>query len=219
MTAIIFDFDGPLVDSYPAHMQYMSDKGRQLGVNVRLPERFKEFSFPIGNLFRTAGFPEAHIKELVLDYFTRFPEEYTLPLVEGIPEMLIKLEEADIQLGIVTSNVALTVRKALGQYWDLFSIILTSDEFKLKEDALRHALHFFKRRYGFVWEKYNLQRKTPYVADELRDHQVAEIIGMPFIGVPWGWQITREHTGFKVVRDVSELTDLLLNWRRTLGVD
>ena len=122
--------------------------------------------------------------------------------------MLQELKESGRELHIVSSNTLENVQTVLGNSFSLFSQILTSTTSPSKRESL----------YTLVT---SLRKSTPkrvspvYVGDTITDAKIAhsDEIRIPFVGVGYGWEITKlmsPSTSAPVVHTVESLSRILL---------
>ncbi|MFH1592007.1 MAG: HAD hydrolase-like protein [Candidatus Woesearchaeota archaeon] len=193
---VVFDVDGVLSDSLGPHYQFCLDLAGKLG--IELPERTpKEIADnPMDNLLRRAGFPEGIIP-VALEHYKKLFGNYRVRLFEGVPRMLFNLVGYKDSLNIVSSNRFCNVERVVGDFFPLFSRILTLDTHDSKGAALREI-------------KDSAGGSVVYVGDTLEDHMAACESGIPFIRISYGWGIDGEEGMFPVASSVGELQRLLL---------
>ena len=114
MLATIFDFDGTLADSLPAHIRflhYLKTKGFACSKELPNPEDLLASqaitSSPMGKFFIRAGFRKEDVPQLWEIYQKNFSSNPACKysLFEGVPETIARLKAQGLRLGIISSNV------------------------------------------------------------------------------------------------------------------
>jgi phosphoglycolate phosphatase len=178
---LIFDFDGTLVNSFCN----VIDKFNLLA---------DEFSFRKISSHEIEGLRNLNSRELIK--FLRIPL-YKLPKViqkarnsihaymqtlssfENLPQVLQKLCQAGVSLGILTSNSKENVLTWLQHHKlrDLFNFIHVESNFFGKKRILKKIM----KRYQIT------EAEAFYVGDETRDIDAAKQSGMHAVAVTWGF--------------------------------
>ncbi len=177
---VVFDFDGTLADSFPWFATVLDEAADRFGFRrVDAAERealrasgsreiLRRFGVPVWKLPMIA----AHMRRLKSEAADR------IPLFEGTGEMLRRLSEKGVQLGIVSSDAEENVRRTLGpdhaariRHYECGASLFG------KHARLRQVL----RRSGV------LPRQAIYVGDEIRDAEAARAAGIAFGAVSWGY--------------------------------
>jgi len=185
--AVVFDVDGVLVDSLPAHLEMCVELGHEYGLELAIPSvsEFKRLVrrgviiSPMREFFRAVGFPEDLAHAADQEYERSFAQRFSPLPFAGVADLLASLRSAGIELGIVSSNTRANVEKALGPLLSAFGAgrVFTRDHAtaRTKKDALAElALELPRSR-------------ILYVGDQPADAQAARAAGLPFIGVTYGW--------------------------------
>lgn len=201
----MFDADGTLIDSVRSHAIFFHDINEMLKLRIGLPDvddidAWKSFAAsPFRAYLINAGFPEKRIDEVLGIYKEKFDkdERYIALPYGGISNMIRMLRDEEISSGILTSNYKDYVAKCLGKTERLMELIIdlsVMDDFYPagKSDALRRIQPFV------------------YVGDMESDYIAAAKVGVPFIGVDWGWEIKSDDKRFPVAKTAEELTELIL---------
>lgn len=211
---VIFDMDGVLVDSLPAHLRYCERIAKDFGLDVEVPspEEFKERIVrsgvrisPMYHFFRALKFPEAEARRAD----ERYRKEFRRELFDGVPRMLEVLAGAGgLALGIVTSNVRNVVERALGEHLKLFRCVFADDdpEGRAKPDALRAAVEAFEGD----------PESVLFVGDQPSDVNAAREAGVRFLGVTYGWGISEEDAEVERVRSPGEIAQAVMKMRSYL---
>ena len=220
--AILFDADGTLLASLPAHVTFCRTLANEIGLNLDLPSPAdliasrKIAAAPMDNFFRKAGFPEATIEDCVEAYEKRFASECPVLPYEGINSMLQTISSwPEVSCGIVSSNTAANVRHALGaELCEYFAFIDGIDNAPSdKSDAIVAALERLADPNGPL--------EAVYVGDTEKDWLKSSAVGVPFIGVDYGFEPLGDTVqidenalgGAPVAGTVADLQELLSKWR------
>lgn len=189
--AVLFDVDGVLADSLPAHLETCQVLSAEYGLGLEIPgaEAFRRLVrsgvtiSPMQKFFEAVGFPPDYAARADLEYEVSFASRFSPCPYPGVGEMLAELHGAGIELGIVSSNTLANVKKALGPLGEMFlpTRIYTRDHalHRTKPDALR----------ALVRELALPSERIFYVGDQPSDAAAARVVGLPFVGATYGWGI------------------------------
>ena len=214
LRAVFLDVDGVLLDSLPQHLRFCADKGREYGLQrLQMPsvEAFKRMVSsgtvvsPMLKFFLAVGFPEPLAKRGVEDYEQEFMRVRRPVAFPGINDMLKRLSDSGLFLGLVTSNTRANV-----------------------EPALADEMHYFDPRCRFYFDRYPKPRdkawclregartlglapaQCVYVGDQPGDGAAARAADMPFLGVSYGWGLHTDEVSVYIVDSVPAIADALL---------
>jgi phosphoglycolate phosphatase-like HAD superfamily hydrolase len=115
LKAVFFDVDGVLIDSLRQHLEFCRDKVKKFGLESKIPvipdeERFRAMVSrgtrvsPMREFFIAVGFPPDIADRADVDYKNEFMQQYRPAMFAGVEEMLSKLRNSGLRLGLVTSN-------------------------------------------------------------------------------------------------------------------
>jgi phosphoglycolate phosphatase len=198
ITSVFFDVDGVLLDSLAAHLRLSAEKSREYGLKLSIPDTraFKELVrrgvviSPMKYFFIAVGFPEAAAEQAAAEYDQTFAERHPVTVFNGVPRMLSQLASAGIGLGLATANTEANVARGLGPLLQLFhpKCRFTKDESsRLSKPA---ALVRGAAELGHSPEH------LIYVGDQPKDAEAAAEAGAQFLGVTYGWGISKEDTQY-----------------------
>ncbi|SNR66897.1 HAD-IA family hydrolase [Desulfurobacterium atlanticum] len=177
MIAVVFDFDGTMVDTYDT----VIDAYNQLAPFFRISRIENR------NILREYSFSE-FIKEYRIASYKVFPLILTLrflinqskkggsfTVLPDVKEILFKLREKGYSLGIVSTNSFSFIRTVLERegIYQIFSFVKTSPFLSRKWRILKTL----KERFDQVY----------YVGDEGRDVVAAKKAGVVSVAVTWGF--------------------------------
>lgn len=210
---VLFDVDGVLLDSLPQHLRICEDKSREYGLNLRIPTplEFKRMIragvriSPMECFFRAVGFPPQDAERANIQYQEVFMRLYAPKPFLGVHETVKRLCGSGLTLGIVTSNVRANVVGALQDSIKYFSqdFVYTKDGIygSSKAESIADAIHKLHVRPDDVL----------YVGDLPSDWDAAQVTGVKFLGVAYGWGISEDDTKFPVVGNVVEISNFVLD--------
>lgn len=210
LTAVLFDFDGTLVDTTELIHQSMRHATSTVlqreypretllnGVGRPLPEQMKTFdperADELLEVYRSHN--EANHDDLIRE----FP---------GIEEALGRLQEAGLELAVVTSKRRVSVDQALASFPGLGRVV---DRFVTMEDTTEHKPHPEPLLKGL--EILGATREeSAYVGDSPYDIAAARAAGLTSVGVSWGaftHEQLREANPDYLLRDMDGVADTLL---------
>lgn len=183
LKAVLFDFDGTLVDTTELIHQSMRHAtwtvlGREYpretllnGVGRPLPEQMKAF--------------EPDLADELLDVYRRHNEANHDDLIRefpGVEDSLHRLREAGLELAVVTSKRRVSVEQALESFPGLRRAV---DRFVTLDDTTEH-----KPSPEPLWKGLELlgaaREEAVYVGDSPYDIAAAQAAGITSVGVSWG---------------------------------
>ncbi len=204
---VIFDFDGTIAKSELATLET---------INVLA----KEFSFAPIRSEEITALREENARDVltrrlgtarwnmwkVYQMQRRGREEFEkrvahVEVVEGIPDLIERLEGARVRVGIVSSNSDRTV-----------TAILRSAT--IRPDFVRAGASIFGKSHALrktIRQEHLDPSSTVYIGDEIRDVEACRAAGIDMIAVSWGFNSMNalSNTGVRVATDTDELWQLL----------
>ena len=209
---IFFDLDGTLTDSGPGIVHSVAYALRKLGVEPPEPEKLRPFIGPplLWIFAHFYGFDEAKSKEgvrLYREYFTA-GGMFENSVYPGVPEALERLREAGFRLAVATSKPEEFSRQiishfSLDKYFEAVCGAAMDETRTEKADVLRYALETL----GATAEE------SLMVGDREHDVLGAKAVGLPYLGVLWGYGSLEELTdaGASVLAETPEqMAELIL---------
>lgn len=181
--ALLFDFDGVLVESLDIYAEAVSRCLERIGSPI-VKSREDFLALFDGNFYESLagrGVDLEAFHEAGRDVFSRLDYAAMKPY-EGIGEVLAALSK-DCLLALVSSNGFRTIRAVLDP-WGLtghFREILGSDSGLSKKDKIVHLL-----------KKYDLPASRAfYIGDTVGDIREAKAAAVRSVAVTWGWHDRR----------------------------
>lgn len=179
MSAIIFDFDGTISDSFDFVVNLLATAAHQPPPTAEQRLKYRGMSmFAIGR-----GYGHSWLKLLRLFINGRqqmgLQIRKTIHPYKGMPELIKKLNEEGHQLYILTSNTVYNVRLFLKHYELKTYFLQTYGSIGVfgKSSALRRLLN----------SNHLDIKDAVYVGDELRDVQAAHSLNLRVVAVTWGF--------------------------------
>jgi phosphoglycolate phosphatase len=202
----IFDFDGTLIDSFPAMLQIFNENIRNQNDPLEVSEIEQLRNMTSRRAIKALGIRWWQIPKLLLrgmpDFYKMIPK---LKSFDGLPEVIKTMYERGDRLFIVTSNTHESVDGflKLQELDGYFTEIMTGSGLFKKAKHIRKLIkmHHLKRK------------ETVYIGDETRDIQAARLARIKCISVTWGFnsrQILVRQRPHKLVDNPKDLLSLNL---------
>jgi phosphoglycolate phosphatase len=200
---VIFDLDGTLVDSFPWFLRVVNDVAKAFDFKPiehddivtlrRAGSRaiLRHLEIPLWKMPRIA----THMRKLKRQHL------HTLPLFDGVPDMLQALRNQGIRIALVSSDSEANARLQLGDNAALFSDFACGASLFGKAGKFRRIV----KRAGIA------PSAAIAIGDEMRDHEAAEAAGIAFGAVAWGYadpgalRARRPQAFFETVADIPRL--------------
>lgn len=197
---VIFDFDGTLADSFPFFVATHNLLARRHGfAEVAEAEVDGLRALPTRALLARSGLPAWCLPWVARDFIRAMAAAPSIPLFDGIPEVLRALHAAGITLALVSSNSRGNIRRILGPgLAGLFTAIEGGASLLGKQRRLARLIKRLGHDPG----------DTLYIGDQTADADAARAAGAHFGAVYWGyatreaWDRTSPDRSFAVVPDL-----------------
>ncbi|MGV9559625.1 HAD-IA family hydrolase [Streptomyces sp. NPDC003522] len=211
-TAVVFDLDGVLVDSFAVMRQAFSTAYAEVVGDGEPP--FEEYERHLGRYFpdimRIMGLPSEMEGPFVRESYRL---AHLVPVFDGVPEMLRELRAHGIGLAVATGKSGPRARSLLEQLGllDLFAVVIGSDEVERPKPAPDIVL----KALGVLG---SAPSRTIMVGDAVTDLSSARGAGVTAVAALWGE--TDEETLLAespdvVLRSPAELVDACVGGFRT----
>lgn len=200
LRAVIFDLDGTLLDTYPAHFAAYRYMFSRFGVEIDEETFLATYSPNWYKTFEKMNLPEDQW-ELANSYWLEENARHTPQLFSSVAEILTRLA-GRYRLGIVTSGSKSRIEREMAQTGlaGYFPVVVTGDDVTRRKpdpQGLEMAL----------WALGVAPAEAVYVGDALADWEMARMAGVRFIGVPS--QFDRLE-GCELVGSIGELEERLI---------
>tara|TARA_Y100000034_G_C6870893_1_gene397603 strand:+ start:993 stop:1652 length:660 start_codon:yes stop_codon:yes gene_type:complete len=205
--AIIFDYDGVLVDSFGWLHQFYLRASREFGKEC--PEDLEEFRELYGHNYfecmRRLGFTEDDIKKTE-GMYSKYVIDVEVVLFEGIKDVLRKLKEKYVLI-VLSANYISGITENLQRegLLDLFDGIYGHDGKEIKQ---LNKTDFFK----MILDRYELSEdEVIAIGDRAVDYTTARDAGIKnILLVDYGWgYVDEEISGHSQKMKIKEAKDIL----------
>lgn len=211
--AIIFDLDGTLIDSLEDIAVCMNQVFEEMGLPTHEINDYKKFVGGGVDILVENALANSQTKEVKKQVSIRFKEIYdqnlhakTLPY-DGIYDLLAKLEEANIKMGILSNKphkFTCQYAKSLFKDYNFLEVHGQKEHINKKPDP-KAAID--------IANSFGLDCSEIYfVGDTKVDMQTAKNANMKAIGVLWGFreeEELREHGADFIVKKPSDIFDII----------
>ncbi|MGI6151166.1 MAG: HAD hydrolase-like protein [Christensenellales bacterium] len=208
-SAVLFDFDGTLVNTGPGIVTSMAHAAKEMGVELPLEETWRFIGPPLTVFAASLGYDDAFSKKLIGEFRAHYNTigwKNSQPY-DGMRELLFDLMQAGAKVYVCTSKPE-TIASMMMDYYSLpCHGVCGSDEAAHrfdKADIIRVAAE----RYGFP-----LDPATVMVGDAPRDITAGRECGLSTISISYGYGLVDELAAARAdhsAKSVSELRELLL---------
>ena len=212
LSAVLFDFDGTLVDT--TEMIHQSMRHATSSVLGRDDLSREALLANVGRpLPRQMELLDAEKAELLLEAYRSHHEQHHDALIRefpGVEESLSRLQAAGIKVAIVTSKRRPSVEMALDNFPTLRNVV---DRFVTMEDTTEHKPHPEPLLRGLELLGGVPKERAAYVGDSPFDVEAAKAAGITSVAVSWGAfseDRLREAEPDHLVPDIGSAVDVLL---------
>jgi pyrophosphatase PpaX len=181
LRAVLFDWDGTLVDSAESSYRCYARVFPEFGIPFGRAEFERTYSPDWYHTYRALGLPEERWPEADARWLQHYASEPPL-VVPGAHEALGRLREAGLRVGLVTSGSRDRVAReveALGFAPSLDTVLCAGDYEKRKPHP--EALLMAMERLGVA------AVQSAYVGDSPEDVHMAQAAGVLAVGIPGGF--------------------------------
>jgi HAD superfamily hydrolase (TIGR01509 family) len=198
LKAVLFDLDGTLLDSFPAHYQTFEAVLNHFGIKISETLFLETYSPNWYHTYELLGLP----RDLWPEADALWLEEaarHQPTLFAGVYEMLAQLK-TQFPLGLVTSGTKSRVMRDMArcELAEFFTVIVTGDDIKLPKpdpDGLLLALQTLKVN----------PNQSVYIGDAAADYEMARAAGAAFIGVHSRFGGLNSNAGCQMVPTAADL--------------
>ena len=185
VACVLFDLDGTLTDSGEGVMGSAAYAFRKLGLPVPEPRELRTMvGPPLSSSFPRLGVPQDKVEEAIAYYRDDYNDgggKLRNSVFPGIEEMLRDLKEKGLRLFVATSKPEGVAREVLTTfgltgYLEYIAGASSDRSRETKADVMRHLLEETGHPKGLVM-----------VGDTIWDVLGAKELGIPCVGVSWGY--------------------------------
>lgn len=202
LKAVLFDFDGTLLDSFPVHYQAYAVTLAHFEMAISL-ERYQQIYSPNWfAMYEALGIPKEKYAEADRVWLAAVSQHNPQLFPQARP--LLEALDGQYLLGLVTSGTRDRVLRDLGATGirDAFQVVVTGDDIskpKPDPEGLLIAL-----------DKLALQpEQALFVGDAREDCQMAQAAGVPFAGVATEFATVSGVEGCFQLADLNELASFI----------
>ena len=202
LKALVFDFDGTLLDSFAAHYDVFRVMFARFNIQIDRQRFLDSYSPNWYKTYEAMGLPQPDW-EAADQVWLEEVEHQEPNLFPGVPGTLKKVN-ANCAIGLVTSGSKRRVKKDLDRTGiaSLFKVIVTGDDTQRPKpfpDGLETALR-----------KLNVKpEETAYIGDANADYEMSVAAGVNFIGVRSAYDSFKYNASLVCLESVTELPELL----------
>lgn len=215
LRAVIFDFDGTLIDSGPGILKTAKATAAEMGLPSPAPESMRRFIGPplIYSFINAFGMSHgeaekaSRIYRRILAETDAYKDAYFYP---GILDLVRRLRSSGIRVGIASAKRTPMIEKTLAYFGcaDLFEAVCGAppgDEVADKPGNTRRAMELLG----------GTREDSILIGDSDYDAEAAHTVGLPFCAVLWGYGFAdraaaEAYDPQYIVATVPELAALLL---------
>ncbi|XEC93728.1 HAD-IA family hydrolase [Paenibacillus tarimensis] len=177
---VIFDFDGTLVQSRDLAIRlfnHFADKYRYRTMKEGDIQHLATLS--IKNRLKLLGCPMYKLPMLLIDMKKKYRQDVIgLDAVSGIQDVLIRIKQQGIAIGILSSNNAENIHSFLElNDLKLFDFVFTASNLFGKDKAISRLMK----------DKGISNLEMLYIGDEIRDVEACKKMNVPCAAVTWGF--------------------------------
>jgi phosphoglycolate phosphatase-like HAD superfamily hydrolase len=202
--AVVFDFDGTLVDTFPKSVEILNSLAQEYGYSkVRIDDVDELRRLSTKQLLGLFDIPLLKLPFVLRRVQKELHQVITnLKPVRGLPKVLEQLHDKGFVLGIVSSNIEDSILDFLHRYkLNMFNFVYGG--------VIPYTKQFtFKKMFD---EQRIDPERTIYVGDEVRDVKASQKVDIPVVCVDWGFSTAE-------VLEESEPDFLISRPRELLGV-
>lgn len=212
--AVIFDFDGVILNSEPLHYQACCEIFKPLGIELTWPEFLENYigipdkeMFPLIFKNKNLIFSLTEIKrflDLKVKFYTEIINSHAkLPMVSGVDRYIKFLHKSNIKTAICSGSTKYEINAVLsklnnGELLDYFKIIIASDDVQFGKPS--------PEGYLLTAEKLNLSpEKCLVIEDAPHGITAAKAAGMKVFALPTTQHKSKLLQADRVVDSFAEL--------------
>ncbi|MBT3601546.1 MAG: HAD-IA family hydrolase [Candidatus Latescibacteria bacterium] len=203
---VIFDFDGTIADT----LELLFVIGNEMATEFKFKSVSRDQieinrTKSLRQLIRELEVPVLKIPTILLKSKTELNNRIQeVEMIEGITDLLFRLKEENIRLGLVSTNSEANIHSVLKNHGleNVFDFISVCSGLFGKARVLRRVMktHHFNAK------------QMLYVGDEIRDIEAARRSGIPIVSVTWGYnssEVLEKHAPDYLIDHPREIIQIL----------
>lgn len=200
--AVLFDLDGTLLNSFPAHFKAYQITFERLGRSITREEFLRSYSPNWYYTYEAMGLPRDRWNEAD-QYWLDAAASLKPELFPNVPGILRQCS-AHVATGLVTSGSKIRVERDLKRtrIANAFGVIITGDDVTTPKPA-PEGLHLAMRALKVS------PAETVYVGDSHADFDMAVAAKVRFLGVASDFSLFEKTPSFEVLNSIDSLPHLL----------
>ena len=200
--ALLFDFDGTLLDSFSVHFEVYKVMFVHFGIQINKEQFLNTYSPNWYETYKAMGLPKEDWESADI-FWVEEADKRSPNLLPGVHETLTKLYDS-YAIGLVTSGSKSRVVKDLERTGikQFFKTVITGDDIqtpKPSPEGLELALLNLGIQLGEV----------AYIGDTHADYEMSKAAGVYFIGVRSAFASLNSNDPYYCVYSITELPNLL----------
>ncbi|MBO9768993.1 MULTISPECIES: HAD hydrolase-like protein [Xanthomonas] len=198
---IIFDFDGTLADSFGFFLSTQRLLAERHGFRAAQAHEVDDARrLSTRELLKASGLSAWRVPWVAADFIRLMRAAPPVALFPGIAHTVSALHAGGARLAVVSSNSVENVQRALGAELSArFAVIEGGAHLLGKQRALRRVLHATGHPAS----------QAVYVGDQVADWEAAQVVGLPFAAVAWGYAHPDVFAGLAGTQLIARVEDLL----------
>jgi len=183
--AVIFDWDGVIVDSLHVQFETMKEICRIEGKNFpfkNIEDLRKGFIEPYYYLYESFGFKWDEDEDVIVKHYKRFSKEAKIDVFSEVIDVIRKLRGMDIFIGLASSNRDEIITHKIEELGlqGVFDIVITEEHVsRIKPDP--ECLNMIMLKHSLKPEE------VMYLGDMPADIDAGNNAGVKSVAVAWGW--------------------------------
>jgi HAD superfamily hydrolase (TIGR01549 family) len=202
LKALLFDLDGTLLDSFPAHLEAYRIMFGRFGIEITKESFLKSYSPNWYETYQAMGLPK-EAWEIANAYWLEAAALQTPGLFPGVEQILPQLANS-YKLGLVTSGSKSRVVRDLTRTGinGVFEVVITGDDVQQPKPAPQGL--------ELALARLNVQpREAVYIGDAQADYEMAHAAKVQFVGVRSAFDSLKAIDSCMQVEKIADIVALL----------
>ena len=181
---LVFDFDGTIADTHAYIIEISNRLSSEFNYNIIHPDEIDQLKNKTSQeIIRHLNVPVMKIPAILTKAKKEFHQHIAcVKPIPGLTDILYRLKELKIRMGILSSNTPENIHKFLKNHrLDIFDFVSTTSKIWTKNTSLKILIDHEKLPKNLVI----------YIGDEIRDITAAKKLGLKVAAVGWGYNSTK----------------------------